>query len=100
MASGKEVQDERLFELRDLPPLSPATQSFITTYQQRYIRHFSHEPPAVFHSALLRLHNLQSEYSAAEMNRFLEAFFLCDLPHVKAQRYSLEAFVHNVNLLQ
>ncbi len=97
---GQFAQEERLFEIEDLPPLSPATQSFITTYQQRYIRHFSHEPPAVFHSALMRLHNLQNEYSPAEMNRFLEAFFICGLPHIKAQRYSLEAFVHNVNLLQ
>ena len=93
------MQEDRLFKIRNLPPLSPAIQSFISDYRQRYIRHFSHEPPAVFYSALVRLHNVQREYSTLEMNQLLEIFFSCELAHIKAQRYSLEAFVHNVDVI-
>lgn len=97
---GEGMQEEQLFKITSLPPLSPAMQSFITTYRQGYVRHFSHEPPAVFHSALLRLHNLQNEYSPTEMNCLLETFFACELAHIKAQRHSLEAFAHNTDILQ
>ena len=96
---GEELQEERLFEIRSLPSLAPAMHRFIIDYRQGYVRYFSHEPPAVFYSALIRLHNLQREYSTLEMNRLLEIFFVCDLAHIKAQRHSLEAFVHNVDIL-
>ena len=56
-------------------------------------------PPAVFRSALLRLHNLQRDHCETDLLHRLELFFRCDFAHIKAQRYSLEAFVHNADLL-
>lgn len=93
--------EERLFEIRDLPLLPSSMQNIIDIYRQQYASRFSNlKPPAIFASALARLHHLQQEHSDAELTQLLKLFFACDLAHIKRQRHSLEAFVHNFNILQ
>lgn len=93
--------EERLLSIRDLPSLPQAMQNFIDVYCQKYARCFpGTTPPAVFTSALLRLRNLQGTYSEEELAQLLDLFFSCGLAHIERQHYSLEAFVHNVNILQ
>jgi len=96
----QEFGEEGLFDINNLPPLPPAMQNLIDAYGYMYDRRFlGSAPPAVFSSALTRLYNLQNDHSETELLHRLELFFRCDFAHIKAQRYSLESFVHNADLL-
>jgi len=87
--------------LSQLAALTPAMRGFVALYHKRFARRFPGKtPPLPFASALRRLHSVQSRYAGAELARLLDVFFACSLAHIKAQNYSLEAFVHNVDVLE
>ena len=101
VALGYLLSQEQLFDIRDMAALPPAMEGFIKIYCQAYARHFPNAtPPAVFNSALARLHNLQQRHTETEMTKLLDLFFSCELAHIARQQYSLEAFVHNINILK
>lgn len=96
-ANGSE---DKLWHLSNLQSLPLPMQEFTAIYSQRYQSCFSHTaPPTVFASSLVRLHKLQQKYSEEELVHLLDVFFSCGSAHIKHQRHSLDAFVHNVNIL-
>ena len=98
------LEEDRLFdwrELSQLAALTPAMRGFVALYHKKYARRFPGKtPPLPFASALRRLYSVQSRYAESELARLLDVFFSCSLAHIKSQNYSLEAFVHNVDVLE
>ena len=96
--------EDRLFdwrELSQLAALTPDMRGFVALYHKRYARRFSGKTPRLpFASALRRLRSVQIGYAESELARLLGVFFSCSLAHIKAQGHSLEAFVHNVDVLE
>ena len=93
--------EERMWSQADFHQLPSSMWQFIDLYSQRYARHFpSATMPVIFASALKRLSGVLEKYSQSELAELLDLFFLSDLPNVKRQWYSLEAFVHNIDILK
>ncbi len=92
---------DKIWDQANLHQLPIRMQQFIAFYIQRYARHFPNSAvPVIFSSALKRLNGVLANYSKSELEELLDRFFICELPNVKQQWYSLEAFVHNVDVLE
>ncbi len=92
---------EKVWDSRNIRRLPLAMQQFIALYCQHYARHFPHSAvPVIFTSALKRLDGVLTKHPKSELAEMLGRFFTCELPNVRRQWYSLEAFVHNVDILQ
>lgn len=92
---------ERVWGSQSIQQLSHSMQKFIALYSQRYIQHFPNSAvPVIFTSAVKRLNGVLAKYSQTELEELLDRFFICELPNVKRQWYSLESFVHNIEILK
>ena len=93
--------EERVWDSQSIQQLPLAMQRFVELYSQRYARHFPNSNvPVIFSSALKRLNGVLAKHSKHELEELLDRFFICELPNVKRQRYSLESFVHNIEILK
>ena len=92
---------ERVWDNQSIQQLPLSMQRFIELYSLRYARYFSNsDVPIIFSSALKRLASVLAKHSQSELAKLLDRFFICELPNVKRQWYSLEAFVHNIEILK
>lgn len=95
------IIEERLWDLKNSESLPRSMQNFTDVYVEKYAQRFPRSaPPAVFTSALSRLETILHQQSESELATLLDVFFACGLAHIERQQYSLEAFVHNINVLQ
>ena len=93
--------EERVWDNQSIQQLPLSMQRFIEFYSLQYARYFSNSNvPTTFSSALKRLNGVLAKHSQTELADLLDRFFICELPNVKRQWYSLEAFVHNIEILK
>lgn len=93
--------EEKLWDLSDTKALPDSIQAFTRLYLERYSKRFPDAaPPVAFTSALCRLEAVLHQYPRRELANLLDLFFRCNLAHIERQHYSLESFVHNINVLQ